>query len=287
MTRRQASYLLLLGAAIWGFAFVAQKEAMKYMGPFTFNGIRFALGALSLLPFLNLLKKDRTPPLKNLLPPGILAGVAIFFGVSFQQLGLLYTTAGKAGFITGLYVILVPILGLFFGKPTWRLVWLAAAIATGGLYLLSMTSSLRMERGDLLVLISAFFWALQIHIIGHFAPNLHPIKLAMVEFLTVFALSTAAGFLLETPRLSEILKGWLPLLYAGVFSAGIAYTIQVVAQRKTPPAPAAIIMSSESVFAVLGGWLLLGETLTAREISGCLLMLAGMVLAQINPDGNS
>ncbi len=212
MTQRQASYLLLLGAAIWGFAFVAQKEAMKFMGPFTFNGIRFALGAISILPFLNIVKEGKPQPFKRLLSGGTLAGLAIFLGVSFQQFGLLYTTAGKAGFITGLYVILVPLLGLLLGKPTRPLIWLAAALATAGLYLLSMTSSLRMGKGDLLVLISAFFWAFQIHIIGHFSPNLNPIKLATVEFLTVSLLSTVAGFLTENPSVSAVLKGWLPVV---------------------------------------------------------------------------
>ncbi len=279
----RSTYLLFLGAAIWGFAFVAQRVAMNYMGPFTFNGVRFALGTLSLLPFLKSAGMGKSPSSGPLILPGVLAGTAIFLGVTFQQFGLLYTTAGKAGFITGLYVLLVPILGLLWKEPTGALVWLGALLATGGLYLLSMTSSLRMGKGDLLVLISAFFWALQIHIIGRFAPALNPIKLALVEFTTVAVLSLGAALLLESPHPSAVLRGWLPVLYAGVFSAGVAYTIQVVAQREAPPASAAIIMSTESIFAALGGWLLLHETLTAREIAGAVLMLLGSVLARINP----
>ncbi len=283
MTSRQAGYLLLVGAAIWGFAFVAQKEAMKFMGPFTFNGIRFALGAVALIPFLNLGERH-TVPWRKILYPGFAAGLFIFLGVSFQQFGLLYTTAGKAGFITGLYVILVPILGLFVGKKTSLPVWFGAALATAGMYFLSIQGKISVNRGDLLVLVSAFFWAVQIHIIGKFSPELPPIKLAMVEFWVVAFLSSTAAFIHEGISTQGILKGWLPILYAGIFSSGIAYTIQVVAQRKASPSPAAIIMSLESVFAAIGGWIFLGEVLSPKEGLGCLLMFAGMVLSQIKPE---
>jgi len=254
------------------------------MGPFTFNGVRFALGAIALIPFLGI-EGGRRFPWRGVIYPGALAGLFIFLGVSFQQVGLLYTSAGKAGFITGLYVILVPILGIFIGKKTSLPVWAGAALASIGMYFLSIQGKISINRGDLLVLAGALFWAIQIHIIGKFSPKLPPIKLAMVEFWTVSLLSLGLAFLTEEISVPAIVKGWLPILYAGVFSAGIAYTIQVVAQRKAPPSPAAVIMSLESVFAVIGGWIFLGEVLSSKEILGCLLMFAGMVLAQVDLKG--
>ena len=256
---------------------------MKYMGPFTFNGVRFALGAIALIPFLGI--GGRRLPWRKVIYPGTLAGLFIFLGVSFQQVGLLYTSAGKAGFITGLYVILVPILGLIVGKRTSLPVWAGAALASVGMYFLSIQGKVTVNRGDLLVLAGALFWAIQIHIIGKFSPKLPPIKLAMVEFWTVSLFSLGMALLAEKISIQGILHGWAPILYAGIFSSGIAYTIQVVAQRKAPPSPAAVIMSLESVFAALGGWIFLGEVLTAKETLGCLLMFGGMVLAQLELKG--
>ncbi|MCD6454548.1 MAG: DMT family transporter [Candidatus Aminicenantes bacterium] len=273
--------LLLLAAAIWGFAFVAQRAGMWYIGPFTFNGIRFALGAVTLIPFVRIDKNSCRLYEKRIFSPGILAGLAIFAGVSFQQIGLLYTTAGKAGFITGLYVIIVPIIGIFLGKRTGIGVWLGAILAIIGMYFLSIKSNFTMDRGDFLVFIGAFFWAIHVHLIGHFAPKVSPIKLAFLQFSTVSILSLSVASISEKILLSNIVKAWLPLIYAGVFSAGIAYTVQVIAQREAHPSHAAIILSLEAVFAVLGGWLILQETLNLKEGLGCVLMLSGMIVSQI------
>lgn len=273
--------LLLTAAIIWGFAFVAQRAGMEYIGPFLFNGIRFALGSLALIPLLLVRNTQGKILSKSILLPGIIAGTAIFMGVSFQQVGIVYTTAGKAGFITGLYVIIVPIFGLFLGKKTGMGVWAGAILAGTGLYFLSVKTGFSMEKGDLLVLIGAMFWAIHVHIIGHFAPKIDTIKLAFLQFATVSILSMTTALVFEKIRLQNILSAWIPIIYAGVFSAGIAYTLQVVAQKDAHPSHAAIILSLESVFAVFGGWIILGERLSTRELVGCGMMLAGMILSQL------
>ncbi len=277
----KSDILLLLAAIIWGFAFVAQRAGMEHIGPFLFNGIRFALGSVVLIPLIMIRNTGEKITSGSLLLPGLIAGVAIFMGVSFQQVGIVYTTAGKAGFITGLYVIIVPILGLFLGKKSGTGVWAGAMLAVVGLYLLSVKTGLKMERGDLLVLIGALFWAVHVHLIGHFAPRMDTIKLAFLQFLTVSFLSTLTALAFERINIHQILAAWIPIIYAGVFSAGIAYTLQVVAQRDAHPSHAAIILSMETVFAVLGGWVILGERLSVREFMGCGLMFAGMIISQL------
>ncbi len=298
--------LLLLAAAIWGFAFVAQRVGMRYIGPFTFNGIRFALGSLTLIPLIIFRerRKNKIPnrasaadsganvdgDLENkvtlkggtsILLYGLIAGSILFSASSFQQIGIVYTTAGKAGFITGLYVVLVPLTGLFWGQKAGAGRWIGAILATVGLYFLSVTSQFTIEKGDLLVLISAFFWTAHVQVIGLLSPKTDPIKLASTQFAVCSILSTGSAFAFETVTISTILKATIPLLYGGLLSAGIAFTIQVVAQQKAHPAHAAIIMSMESVFAVIGGWIILGETLSPRGLLGSTLMLTGMILSQI------
>lgn len=281
----KADLVLLLAAAIWGFAFVAQRVGMDYVGPFTFNAIRFALGALVLLPFLFLQNKmfsvSESESSKLLIPGACLTGTLIFLGASFQQIGIIYTTAGKSGFITGLYVILVPILGLFWGQRTSLTTWLGAILAVAGLYFLSVTETITLAKGDLLVLISAFFWASQVQAIGWLSNRTRVLTLAFGQFIVCSFLSFLAALWHETIVWEQIKLAWIPILYAGVFSVGVAYTLQVVAQRQAPPAQAAIILSLEAVFAVLGGWLFLRETLNHREIFGCLLMFMGMILSQL------
>jgi drug/metabolite transporter (DMT)-like permease len=281
--------LLLFTAIIWGFAFVAQRLGMDHVGPFTFNGIRFALGGLVLIPFVvrnNMLSNNsdkRKPHLatRNLFAGGVFAGLALFAGASFQQVGLVYTTAGNAGFITGLYVVIVPMLGLIFKQRTNSGTWLGALVAACGLYFLCITDKFTIAHGDFLELAGAIFWATQILIIGWLSPRMDPIKLAAVQYMTCSILSLVTAFLLEKITMIGIYRAALPILYGGVLSVGVAYTLQVVAQRNAHPAHAAILLSLEAVFAVLGGWLVLGEILTPRGILGCGLMLTGMLMSQL------
>jgi drug/metabolite transporter (DMT)-like permease len=281
--------LLLLTSAIWGFAFVAQRIGMDYVGPFTFNGVRFALGSLVLLPLIlrNGIRKDTrrksTSPAstKMLIFGGGFLGITVFAAASLQQAGLVYTTAGNAGFITGLYVVIVPIIGLFWGQHPNAGTWIGALLATVGLYFLSVTEELTISFGDMLELVGAFLWAVQILIVGWLSPKIDPIKLAFVEFSACSLLSLITAFIFEEIVLNNLLQATLPILYGGVLSVGVAYTLQVVAQQNAHPAHAAILFSLESVFAALGGWLILNETISPRGLVGCTLMLSGMLLSQL------
>jgi len=284
----KSNLLLLLTAVIWGFAFVAQRAGMEHIGPFTFNTARFTLGSLSLIPLLLFNQRKKFKPgsflplkEKNLLFGGLAAGTTLFLGATFQQNGLVYTEAGKAGFITGFYVILVPILGLFVKQKTSLLTWMGAIVAIIGLYFLGVNESLDINFGDVLVLIGAFFWAIQILVIAFYSKKTQAFQLALLQFIVCAILSFIAALISETIILSNILLAFIPILYAGLFSVGIAFTIQVVAQREAHPANASIIMSLEAVFAVIGGWLILNEVISVRELIGCLLMLIGMVLSQL------
>ena len=283
----KANLLLLLTAAIWGSAFVAQRAGMDHVGPFTFNGVRFALGGLSLLPLILLMPKPapsagRGDP-RALFVGGLLAGAALYFGASLQQVGLVHTTAGKAGFITGLYVVIVPLMGLFWRQRPDLGTWIGAALAAVGMYFLSVTHQFAISLGDFLVLIGAFFWAGHVLLLGWLSPRVDTLRLAMVQFLVCSVLSLGTAFAVETVALSGILDGALPILYGGLGSVGIAYTLQVVAQKDAKPAHAAIILSMESPFAALAGFFLLGEILHGRGLFGCALMLAGMLLSQLYP----
>ena len=289
MTRKalRADVLLLITAAIWGFAFVAQRLSMAAIGPFAFNAIRFGIGGLSLLPLMWITSRspspDRKPRLSAVLGGGAVAGTVLFLGATLQQTGLVTTTAGKAGFITGLYVILVPLLGLLARHRASRATWAGALLAVAGLYLLSIADKLMLERGDALVLIGALFWALHVLLISYLTRRLPPVQLACVQFLVCAALSGAMALATETTTWQGMERALWPILYGGLLSVGTAYTLQVVAQRDAPPAHAALLMSLESPFAALGGWLVLGEQLTSRGLIGCGLMLGGMLLSSI-PD---
>ena len=284
----KSNLLLLLTAVIWGFAFVAQRAGMEFLGPFTFNTARFTLGSLSLLPLLllNQKKKFQKESLnliadKNLFYGGLASGTVLFLGATFQQSGLVYTDAGKAGFITGFYIILVPILGLFIKQTTSMMTWIGAVVAILGLYFLSVNESFEINIGDILVLIGAFFWAIQILVIGFYSKRNDPFKLAFSQFVVCAALSLIAAVITESIELQNLVKAALPILYAGFFSVGIAFTIQVVAQKEAHPANAAIIMSLEAVFAVIGGYLILDESIPLRGLLGCAMMLVGMILSQL------
>jgi len=283
----KSELILLLTAAIWGFAFVAQRAGMEHVGPFIFNAVRFALGALVLVPFILVSKKkypertrERDPNHGLLLKGGLIAGIVVFFGSSLQQAGLVYTTAGKAGFITGLYVIIVPIMGLLFwkqrvGKPTW----LGAALAVAGLYLLSFKDVLNINPGDGLVFLGSIFWALHVLVIGKYSPHVNSLQLALIQFSVACILSLVMSLLFETTESAEIGRAAIPILYAGIMSTGVAFTFQVIGQRRSQPSRAAIIMSFEAVFAVIGGIWLLKETLSGPAIAGCILMLTGILLS--------
>jgi len=281
---RGAIIMLWVTAAIWGFAFVAQRAGMEFIGPFTFNGIRFLLGSASLLPLILWMKyKQKSPSAKqkNILKGGLLAGVVLFIGASLQQAGMVYTTAGKAGFITGFYVILVPLIGLFIGQHITRILWMGAFIALAGLYLLTIDGPFVLQFGDLLILLSAFFWAIHVQLINKLVDTHAALPLSAFQFAVCGILSLTTAFVFETITLATIFQAAWPLLYGGLMSVGIAYTMQVVAQQHVHPVYATIILSFESVFAVIGGWLLLNEILSLRNLLGCLLMLAGMIMVQV------
>lgn len=286
----RSNAILLSTAGIWGFAFVAQRLGMEHVGPYIFNAMRFLLGGLSLIPLMLWSRRRQgvgsAPELvqedaRTLLLGGGLAGLVLFLGASLQQIGVKYTTAGKAGFITGLYVIIVPILGLLWGQRAGIGTWLGAVSAVIGLYFLSVTENLTVAFGDSLVLGGAFFWATHVHVISRYSRRIDPILLAFLQFIICSAASFAAALLLETITVQSLLAASEPILYTGLMSVGMGYTMQVVGQRGAHPAHAAIILSLEAVFAVLGGWLVLGEILTLRGVFGCALMLAGMLMSQL------
>jgi len=280
----KADLLLLLTATIWGFAFVAQRVGMTYMGPFTFNAIRFSLGALSLLPLLVWQNKQEKTAVKRInktdFLPILFTGLTLFAGASLQQIGLVGTTAGKAGFITGLYVILVPLLALLWGRKTHFAHWVGALTAVGGLYLLSVKAGFVVSPYDLVVLAGAFVWAGHVHLIDRYAGLIGPIRLSIGQFLVCGVLSTMAVIFFEEVNLASISDGIYPILYGAFLSVGLAYTLQVVAQRTADPTHAVIILSLEGAFATLGGWLVLHEVLTPRDLLGSGLMLAGMLFSQ-------
>lgn len=290
-TNLKADLILILAAIIWGFAFVAQRIGMEYVGPFTFNGIRFALGALVLVPFL-LRKKNNSkqattiPGERNKLIIGsFVTGLLLFAGVSLQQVGLQTTTAGKAGFLTGLYVVFVPVFGMFLHHKTGLFVWLGVILSAVGLYFLSITQEFTISTGDLLVLGCALVFSGHVLIIGWLSPKMDPYKLAATQFSVCAILSLIVAISIEPIVLSKIIDAAVPICYGGILSVGVAYTLQVIAQQKANPAHASIILSLEAVFAAIGGWMILHEHLTNRSLAGCFLMLLGMIVVQVYPQG--
>jgi drug/metabolite transporter (DMT)-like permease len=287
--RLRADLLLVLAALIWGFAFVGQRTGMEHLGPFAFNAARFFIGGLTLLPLIAFLDRQRRRvdlrviPLDDraLLRGGVLAGVVLFAGATLQQTGIVFTTAGKTGFITSLYVVLVPLLGLFLGHRPSAAVWVVAGLAAAGLYFLTSEGGLRMAWGDLLVLAGAFVWAIHFLLLGRLSPRTDTVKLALIQFMACAALSAAAALLTETTTAAGLRAALVPILYTGILSVGVGYTLQVIALRHARPADAAILLSLEAVFAVLAGWLLLNEQLTTRAFFGCALMLAGILISQL------
>ncbi len=288
----KSELILLLAAAIWGFAFVAQRLGMDHVGPFTYNGIRFALGGISLLPFLLVGIKRKKNKLVVVSPPpavgliiksGLAAGVVLFTGASLQQVGLVHTTAGKAGFITGLYVVIVPFIGLLWKQKSSAGTWIGALLAALGLYFLSITQELTVEYGDFLEFLGAFCFACHVVIIGRVTNRIDTVTLSIIQCSICSALSLLVAVAFEEIAWQGIKAAALPIFYGGVFSVGIAYSLQIYGQRGSHPAHAAILLSLESVIAALGGWLILNEVLSGRALFGCALMMAGMLVSQLYP----
>lgn len=298
MRKLKGEVLLLITAFIWGTSFISQKVGMNYIQPFTFGASRFLLGALGLVMVIMIfdainnktitksgVSKQKKLRTKDLLIGGTLCGVALFFGASFQQWGIVETTVGKAGFITALYILLVPIFGLFMHKRVGIFTWIGVGIAVIGLYLLCVKEGFSVERGDIIVLIGTVFWALQIIIVDLFTETTDGMKLSCVQFIVAGLLSAVAAFVFETPKLSAIIDCSGPILYTAIMVVGVAYTLQIIGQKSTPPTVAAVILSLESVFAVLSGAFFLRETMNGRELTGCVLVFVAVLLTQFKPKG--
>ncbi len=283
----RANLLLLLTSIIWGFGFIAQRMGMDHMGPYFFNALRFLLGTVSLLPVWWLLRhrKSRStrprPTHKQFWILGGVTGIALSCGAILQQAGLQFTTAGKAGFITGLYLVIVPIIGFCLRQRIGWLTVLGATLATVGLYFLSVTAGFVIGRGDTLVLLGAVFWAIHVQIVGHASRKVDPLQLAVVQYAICSGLNFILALIFEDVSMAPVLDAAGSILYAGLVSVGVAYTLQIIAQQHVEPSQAAILLSLEAVFAVLGGWMFLNETLSGRELLGCILMFAGMLLSQL------
>lgn len=286
-TSLRSSLLLFLTAVIWGVAFVAQSAGMEYVGPFTFNAVRSVIGGIVLIPcifILNRGKQNRQPSRqgrRDLIRGGICCGIFLAAASSFQQFGIQHTSVGKAGFITALYILLVPLLGLLFGKRVSRRVWIAVAIAVLGMYLLCVNEGFSIAFGDLLVMVCALLFAVHILVVDYFSPRADGVQLSCIQFFTCGLICAVGMFLFEKPSFQQILTAWMPVLYAGVMSCGVAYTFQIIGQRDTDPTVASLILSLESVVSVLAGWLLLHQALSLRELGGCALVFCAIVLAQL------
>lgn len=313
MTKQQIrnSFLLLLAACVWGVAFVAQSVAMDYVGPFTFSCARFLLGGAVLLPVIgifSLFRKNKpaesvaqstsestsgdTSPgsgmklsfwkrNKSLIIGGVCCGIALCIANNFQQVGIVTTSAGKAGFITAFYIVFVPILSLFFGKKSRLVIWISVALALGGLYLLCVTESFSINRGDLYIMVCALVFSAHILIVDHFSPLVDGVKLSCIQFFVAGILSAIPMLLFEEPSLAQLQAASVSILYAGIMSCGVAYTLQVVGQKNMNPTIASLILSLESVVSVLAGWVILNQALSTREIIGCVLMFGAIILAQL------
>ena len=299
-TEWKSPALLFLTAVVWGVAFVAQSVGMDYVGPFTFNCIRCLIGAVVLVPCIWFLDRWKQRPDSAscgresagapggasdgghaLLAGGICCGLALFVASNLQQIGIQYTTVGKAGFITALYIVMVPVFGIFLKKRAGIRVWVSVALAVAGLYLLCITDRLALGKGDILVLLCAVVFAVHILVVDHFSAKTDGVRMSCIQFLVCGLLSGVCMLITEHPEMRLILQAWQPILYAGVFSCGVGYTLQIVGQKGTDPTVASLILSLESVVSVLAGWLLLGQRLSVRELGGCALMFAAILLAQM------
>ena len=285
----RGSILLLLAAMIWGAAFVAQSESMKYIGPFTMQATRFFLAGLVLLPVIRLLDKKALTtnrPVtkeqkKNQLICGLVCGLLLCIASNIQQFGIVYTSVGKAGFITALYIIFVPILAVFRRKMPAIRIWFCALLALIGMYFLCLNGTLNLNIGDLLMLLCAVFFALHISYVDSISDSVDGVRLSCTQFFVCAFLSAVCMFLFETPSFASILACWLPICYAGILSGGVAYTLQIIGQQTVAPAVASLLMSLESVFAALFVWIIIGQSLSLRELLGCAIMFSAIILAQL------
>lgn len=285
----KGNIILMLTAFIWGTAFVAQSVGMDYVGPFTFIASRYIIGGIFLIPCIFILDKvnkdDRKQKSKSnnktLITGGCLCGAALFVASSFQQVGIQYTTVGKSGFITALYIIIVPMIGLLFKRKVSLRIWVSAFISLIGLYLLSINESFSISRGDFLILICAFCFSIHILVIDKYSNLVDGVRMSCIQFFVAGLLGIISMIIFEKPQINDILAAYNPILYAGIMSSGVAYTFQIIGQKYTSPVLATLIMSLESVFAALSGWFILGEVLSVKEFIGCILVFTAIILAQI------
>ncbi|MDE6916491.1 MAG: DMT family transporter [Lachnospiraceae bacterium] len=287
------SMILFMAATVWGVAFVAQSVGMDYVGPYTFIAARNVIALAVLVPCAAVMDRSRRDrdaqqqtrqkeDKKALMIGGICCGICLFAASTLQQFGVKYTTVGKAGFITAMYLVLVPVFGIFLKKKTGLKVWTAVGLASLGLYLLCITEGdFQLQKGDLYMLGCAAVFAVHILVVDHFSPLVDGVKLSCIQTLTNAVLGAVMMLLLEQPRLSDVLAAWLPILYAGALSSGVGYTFQIIGQKGMNPTAASLILSLESVISVLAGWLLLHQVLTAREMAGCALAFAAIILVQL------
>lgn len=290
----KSSLILLLTATIWGVAFVAQSVGMEYIGPFTFNAIRCVLGGLVLIPVILVLKKKKETGAENqekedkktLWTGGIACGVILCIASNLQQFGIMEASVGKSGFFTALYIVMIPVIGIFIGKRPGIKLWFCVALAVVGMYLLCMKDgSFTIERADIMLLLCALAFSFHILVVDYFSPKVGGVKMSCIQFFVCGVLSAVGMLFTETPDISNIQAAWLPLLYAGLLSCGVGYTLQIVGQKGINPVIASLIMSLESVISALAGWVILGQVLSPKEILGCVLMFMAIIITQI-PIGN-
>ena len=293
-----ANIALLTVAVIWGLTFTAQRVGMEFLGPYTFNAVRAILGSISLIPVIILFKlmkkkkKASYSPQKTkirrirLIQGGLACGIVLFLGMTLQQIGIIYTSAGKAGFITALYIVIVPILSFFYKHKITVNVWISVILAAFGLYLLCCKTDFTVAPADLILIISALMFALHIMVINHYSPKVNPIKLSCAQFFVAGTLSIVPMLLFEQPTLHNVWLAKDAIIYSGFFACGLAYTLQIAGQRNTSPVVASLILSLESVFAVVGGFLILHEVLSIRELAGCGFMITATILSQLNFPAN-
>ena len=283
----RSSLMLFLAALIWGFAFAFQRQGMDHMGPLTFNGTRFLIGAFVLVPVIFLFKKPgekkkiTKKDVKVTVAGGLVCGLCLFLASSLQQIGIQYTSVGKAGFLTTLYIIMVPIIGIFFKKKASIIVWFGAILSVIGMYLLCVSETMSINKGDVFAFACAIVFAFHILSVDYFSPKTNGVVLSCLQFLTSGIFAMIGAFILERPTITDIMSGILPLLYVGVMSSGVAYTLQILGQKNADPTVASLIMSLESAVSVLGGWLILKQTLTGKELLGCLLMFIAVIGVQV------
>lgn len=290
----KSSLILLLTATIWGVAFVAQSVGMEYIGPFTFNAIRCVLGGMVLIPVILVLKKKKETGAENqekedkktLWMGGIACGVILCIASNLQQFGIMEASVGKSGFFTALYIVMIPVIGIFIGKRPGIKLWFCVALAVVGMYLLCMKDgSFTIERADIMLLLCALAFSFHILVVDYFSPKVDGVKMSCIQFFVCGVLSAVGMLFTEIPDISNIQAAWLPLLYAGLLSCGVGYTLQIVGQKGINPVIASLIMSLESVISALAGWVILGQVLSPKEILGCVLMFVAIIITQI-PIGN-